>query len=149
MSFRLTGVTVNDGKDIGRNNTLAFWTDPSWRLGWTIPRETLVRCNEMRGPANLLRDRDIKRYQKAVDEDGKLVGYIRFRLPNGDKWGDSWLDAKVPDVSDEERKRLEELSAEGSKEWKTGIRELPLVDEPVSAMNKKLLEEKPDHMGQS
>ncbi|KAK0643768.1 acyl-CoA N-acyltransferase [Cercophora newfieldiana] len=146
MSYRLMSVTVEDGKDIARNNTTAFWTDPSWRLGWTIPLETLIRHNELRGPANLLRDREIKRYQKAVDEDGNLVGYVRFRLPEGDKWRDAWPEARVPDVSDEERKRIDELFAEGTKDYEAGIRDLSIVDEPMSAMHHKLREARKGHM---
>jgi len=141
-------VTVADGKDIGRNNTTAFWTDPSWRLGWNVPLETVTRFNELRGPANLLRDRDTKRYQKAVDENGKLVGYVRFKLPEDEKWHGAWPEAKVPDVTDEDRRQLEDMHAEGSIGWEEAIVELTIVDKPVSAMNKKLKETRQGHMGE-
>ncbi|KAK0620093.1 acyl-CoA N-acyltransferase [Immersiella caudata] len=146
MSYRITTVTVNDGQDMGRNNIVAFWTDPSWRLGWTIPLDRLVRCNEMRGSGSLLRDRDTKRHLKAVDEDGKLVGYVRFKLPDGDEWRNAWPEAKTPEVPEEERKQLEGLYARGSKEWEAGVRDLPLVDEPVSGMSRKLHDERKGHM---
>lgn len=152
MAYRVTSVTIEDGKDIGQHNVRTMWTDSAWRLGWQFPLEEVMRLGGMRGPANILRDRETKRHLKAVDEGGQLVGYARFRFPQvykSQEWQDVWPETIVPDISKERREQLgiDESFAATIEKWEGGNEDLPLVDQPVSTTNKRLLETRQGHMG--
>lgn len=110
----------DDATAIARNNASAFWEDPNWRYSWQhYTLERLVAAFVQRTPRNLLRDRDVLRHFRAVDPaTGRLVGYIRWRLPAGRCWegrqGDgveeqvpAWPEGQTPDVSAEEREEFE------------------------------------------
>lgn len=106
----------DDAAAVARNNASAFWEDPNWRYCWRphYTLERLVAAFVERTPANLLRDRDALRHFKAVDPaTGRLVGYIRWRLPAGRCCGEPpvWPEGQTPDVSVEEREEFEKRAA--------------------------------------
>lgn len=144
-SYEITNCTVHDAAAIAANNMSAFWQDPNWRMLWrhtTLPN--VITQASARGARNLLRDRDALRHFKAVDSStGKLVGYIRWKLPAGhreDEVGRAvWQEGQTPDVSDGERKRFEEMAAAAS--WEID-RSSDVLDEPFSRARQDFLAKK-------
>ncbi|KAI2783954.1 acyl-CoA N-acyltransferase [Daldinia loculata] len=116
-TWNIERCTVADAAALARNNMSAFWEDPNWNLIWPkeTTREFLIENATKRYPRTLVTDREKKRHEKAVDPvTGELVGYARWTLPSEHlttKDGSpEWAEAQVPDVSDEERTRFEELA---------------------------------------
>lgn len=116
-TWKIEHCTVDDAAALAYNNMSAFWEDPNWKNGWSkdITLEYLIEQSAKRQPRNLLRNREKTRHQKAVDPTtGAVVGYARWILPDdhlvGKNGGIGWIEAQVPDVSDAERKRFDELA---------------------------------------
>lgn len=116
--YIITNCTVQDGNDVARNNASAFWEDVNWQYCWkdyTLDR--LIGAFNLRTPRNLLLDQDTRRHFKAVDpETGKLVGYIRWKLPSGRTKAEDgnpvWPEGQTPDVSAEEFEKFERMAAQ-------------------------------------
>lgn len=132
--YLITNCTVKDGAEMARNNMSAFWGDPNWRYVWkhsTLPRVIEVATPRM--PNNLLKNQEALRHFKAVDpETGRLLGYIRWMLPENHYYYDNdnddkdrmepvegglvphdvtrrspvWPEGQIPAVSDEERAEI-------------------------------------------
>ena len=69
-NFVIAPCTFEDGAAISLNNVTAFWQDKTWVLIWTRVGRTLEYVNSqgvLRGPQNLLNNREQKRHQKVVD----------------------------------------------------------------------------------
>ena len=94
--------TVEDAAGLAQNNMSAFWGEIWWRMLWTDRGlDRVIEAAAARQPANLLREREIRRHQKVVDTStGEIVGYSRWIVPESHKG--EWLEAQVPDVSKEE-----------------------------------------------
>lgn len=65
--------------------------------------------------SNLLKDRALLRHFKAVDpETGEFLGYARWKLPPGyqnkEDGSPTWPEGQVPDVTTEERAKIEEVA---------------------------------------
>lgn len=108
--YIITNCTVQDAVDLARNNIPAFWEDPNWRYCWMdFGLEKLVKATEDRYPRNqLIKDRHVLRHFKAIDpQTGKLVGYIRWMLPESRCTNEDgtpvWPEGQVPEVSPKER----------------------------------------------
>lgn len=114
--YVIQGCTIQDAADVARNNMSSFWEDQNWRIVWkhsTLPR--VIDACTARSPRNLLKDRAVLRHFKAVDpETGKFLGYARWKLPPGyDKTeggGPTWPEGQTPDVTPEERAKIEEVA---------------------------------------
>lgn len=84
-------------------------------------------------PNNLLTDRAVRRHQKVVDSTtGGIVAYARWILP--ESHADSWLEAQVPNVTDEEMKLFSVRHKEA--EWSTRD-DMPGFDDPLYEMMAK------------
>lgn len=101
--------TVDDAAGLAKNNMSAFWEEKSWNLLWedgSLPNR--ITAGELRMPRQLLTSRDVRRHQKVVETaTGDIVGYARWILPESLK--DQWLESQTPNVSDEDRRRFDEL----------------------------------------
>jgi len=64
----------------------------------------MIETGVKRLPHILLRSREILRHQQAVDENGAIVGYVRWKLPEGRE--KEWREAQIPDVSKEKRREF-------------------------------------------
>ncbi|KAI3392442.1 hypothetical protein diail_5686 [Diaporthe ilicicola] len=114
--YVIQGCTVEDGADVARNNMTSFWQDVNWRMVWrhtTLPR--VVEACTARSPRNLLKDRALLRHFKAVDpETGRFMGYARWKLPPGYQENEDgsavWPEGQTPDVTPEERAKIEEVA---------------------------------------
>ncbi|KAJ0108764.1 hypothetical protein J7T55_011255 [Diaporthe amygdali] len=114
--YVIQGCTIQDAADVARNNMSSFWQDQNWRIVWkhsTLPR--VIEACTARSPRNLLKDRALLRHFKAVDpETGKFVGYARWKLPPGYHTNEDgtavWPEGQTPDVSSEERAKIEEVA---------------------------------------
>ncbi|KAI0851887.1 acyl-CoA N-acyltransferase [Daldinia vernicosa] len=116
-TWKIERCTVADAAALARNNMSAFWEDPNWKLIWSkeTTLDMLIENNAKRYPRILATDREKKRHEKAVDPaTGELVGYARWVLPSehlaAEDGSPEWAEAQVPDVSDEEKARFEELA---------------------------------------
>ncbi len=116
--WRIEGCTVDDAAAVARNTSGAFWEEPMWMLQWRgdITQDFLTEQLIKLQPTRLLRERDTRRHQKAVDPDsGKLVGYARWLLPDGRTTTSAsepeWAEAQMPDVSADRRKALDAVAA--------------------------------------
>lgn len=145
--WKIEPCTVADGLALARNNMAAFWEDPTWILLWpsNITQEFLIEQSAKRQPRNLLRDREHTRHQKAVDSTtGAVVGYARWILPSSHSTakdgGPEWEEAQVADVSDDERKRFEELAESA---WWKGRNDMNGLDDKNYAVMNPILAEKP------
>jgi hypothetical protein len=109
-SFTLAPLAITDGPAMAQKNLSAFWTNQNWRLMWTRADKTLpwvISQSALRQADNLLRDPARRRHVKAVDENGQLVGYIRWILPERvapDLWPEARFD--VESLSEEELARI-------------------------------------------
>ena len=105
--------TVEDpANGLARNNMSAFWEIPGWNIIWPAGKdlEYLVNATTKRMPHALLTDRPVRRHQKVIYvPTGEIVGYARWVI--SDSLKDEWLEAQVPDVSEEEKKRFSEQHA--------------------------------------
>ncbi|KAJ4243466.1 hypothetical protein NW762_014797 [Fusarium torreyae] len=110
-SYELLNCTTDDSSGIAENNVSAFWQQTWWRILWPgKTRDSLIKAVGARTPKNLLTDRDIRRHQKVIDKtSNNVVGYARWILPDSHK--DSWLVAQIPDVTDSEKDKFQELHA--------------------------------------
>ncbi|KAF4945893.1 hypothetical protein FSARC_14331 [Fusarium sarcochroum] len=110
-SYEVLSCTTNDSSGIAENNVSAFWQQTWWNMLWPgKTRDSLIKAVEARTPKNLITDRDIRRHQKVMDKaSNKVVGYARWILPDSHK--DSWLAARIPEVTDSEREKFVELHA--------------------------------------
>lgn len=125
--------TVEDGPALAKNNMSAFWEQKWWNINWeTATLDEVIEKAAARMPRNLLKDRHVLRHQMVIDTaTGQPVGYARWIMP--ESHADGWLEAQVPNVSDEERKRYDEQFAKI--DWNT--RDLPNMDDPIHVMQKK------------
>ncbi len=141
-SWKIEPVVLADAPAMARNNLSAFWPDPGWRLSWpSVTLDFLIEQHTKQVPEDLLYNQEVLRHLKAVDpETGKLVGYARFALPlTHTRTADGkaiWPEAQTADVSAEERKRIEDISASASWErLETGL------DREPQAIQKRILSE--------
>jgi hypothetical protein len=146
-TWKIERCTVDDGAALAHNNLSAFWEDPNWRNGWQkdITLEYLIEQSVKRQPRNLLRNRVKMRHQKALDPTtGAIVGYARWILPDDHVVGKDgeveWAEAQVPDVSEEESKRIDELAE--SAWWNAGER-MSNSDDKNIVVIRRILAEKP------
>lgn len=147
--YAITNCTVADAADVARHSMSAFWQDPNWRMLWrgtSLP--FLIEQAAARGPRGLLRDRDRLRHYKAVDAGtGRLVGYIRWRLPAGrcrnEDGSPAWGDGQIPDVSPAER-AVYDRRAEAA--WWETDPSGDVLDGPMIKMKNDLLGKK-DYIG--
>ncbi|KAH8694012.1 hypothetical protein BGW36DRAFT_361834 [Talaromyces proteolyticus] len=125
----------------------AFWEDPTWIILWPkdITLDFLIEQSAKRQARNLLQSRQDRRHQKAVDPvTNAVVGYARWILPSGhvttEEGGPEWVEAQVPDVSEEEKKHFEELAQ--SAWWNPGS-DMGEIDEKNEEVMERILAEKP------
>lgn len=141
--FVIQPCTFADAYTVGSNNVKSFWTDITWRQTFAGQTVDLVAHNGgVRGASNFLRDRAHRRHLKAVDSaTGEIVGYARWLLPHaGCTGGDDdpchtiWPEARMPDVTEEERKEAEERSEKAA--WKSLMEgnTMPDIDGPIQEM---------------
>lgn len=98
--------TVDDAVGLANSNMTAFWGEPWWNMNWDKPLAAIIESASARMPTNLLKDRNVRRHQKVIDTStGQIVGYARWILP--ESHADSWLDAQVPDVSEQDKARFQ------------------------------------------
>jgi len=123
-----------------------------WRLQWRpeITQDFLTEQIAKRQPIRLLRDRETLRYQKAVDpETGELVGYARWRLPDSRATTESgepeWLEAQMPDVSEERRREMEAVAAGA---WWDPRTDVDVLNEGNTAVRERVTGGRP-HLGES
>jgi len=84
----------------------------------------------------------MRRHQKAIDADGKLVGYIRWELPaRTENAGELWKEAKIDEtaVSEEEKTTFKREYDSSDWEWDTAT---SVLDPPQTAMKTRLMEGK-------
>lgn len=75
-------------------------------MNWDKPLAAIIESAAARMPVNLLKERNVRRHQKVIDTStGQIVGYARWILP--ESHADSWLDAQVPDVSEQDKARFQ------------------------------------------
>ncbi|KAE8142358.1 hypothetical protein BDV38DRAFT_278523 [Aspergillus pseudotamarii] len=125
----------------------AFWEDPNWVILWPkdMKREFIIEQSAKRQPRNLLRDREKVRHQKAVDPvTGAVVGYARWILPSGhyttEDGSPAWAEAQVPDVSEGEKKRYQELAESA---WWNPREDMDSLDDKNHVVMDRILAEKP------
>lgn len=110
-----------------------------------MKREYIIEQLSKRVPLNvLLKDRDVRRHQKAVDpETGALIGYARWILPDSKvktEIGEpEWIEAQVPDVDADQRKTFEELSETA---WWDPRSDLDDLDSKDAAVKQRILAER-------
>lgn len=144
--WKIEPCTVADAPGLARNNIAAFWEDPTWILLWpNTTQEFLIEQSGKRQPRNLLRNREQTRHLKAVDPaTGAIVGYARWILPPSycttEDGTAEWPNAQVPNVSDEEKKRFDELAESA---WWEGRSDMSGIDDKNNAVMKPILAEKP------
>ena len=108
--------TVEDAAGLAKNNMTSFYGEPWWNMLWDIPLESIITMCTARTPNNLMRDRHVRRHQKVIDTStGQIVGYARWILP--ETHADGWLEAQVPDASDEDKARF--VAAFDAQPWRT------------------------------
>ncbi|KAF2964112.1 hypothetical protein GQX73_g9475 [Xylaria multiplex] len=146
-TWKIERCVVGDAASLARNNMSAFWEDPTWILLWPegTTREFLIEQCAKRQANNMLRDRERTRHLKAVDPStGKIVGYARWILPRNHTTAHDgrpqWDEAQVPDVSDDEERKYEELAL--SAQWKGRSGVSGMDDKNYAVMN-PILAEKP------
>ncbi|KAE8398253.1 hypothetical protein BDV37DRAFT_276256 [Aspergillus pseudonomiae] len=139
--------SVADAPALAYNNMSAFWGDPTWILLWPkgVTLEFLIEQCTKRYPNILLRTRQEVRHQKAVDPlTGDLVGYARWILPPTHlttKDGSSqWVDAQVPDVSDDEKRKFQQLAELA---WWNGRSDMRSIDDINDAVMDRILAQRP------
>lgn len=106
-TYRLVpNCTVDDAVGLANSNMTAFYGEPWWNMNWDKPLDAIIESATARMPTNLLKERDVRRQQKVIDTaTGQIVGYARWILPASH--ADSWLDAQVPDVSEQDKARFQ------------------------------------------
>ncbi|KAK6433236.1 hypothetical protein LTR95_010590 [Oleoguttula sp. CCFEE 5521] len=116
-SILIQSCTTNDGPAIAHNNVGAFWRDASWVLIWGSKTESYVTSQAaLRWPYNLLQDQAQHRFFKAVDsENGKLLGFVRWDLPDVPSAAILWVEGKLPSVEPEVEAELKK--AKESADW--------------------------------
>ncbi|KAI0412000.1 acyl-CoA N-acyltransferase [Xylaria grammica] len=146
-AWKIERCTVEDAAALARNNMSAFWEDPTWILLWPegTTREFLIEQCAKRQARNMLRNREQMRHLKAVDpETGKIVGYARWELPPGHTVAHDgeaqWDEARVPDVSDGEKRGFEELAL--SAQWNARSGVSGMDDKNYAVMNPILAEKR-------
>jgi hypothetical protein len=144
--WKIESCTVADAPALARNNIAAFWEDPTWILLWpNVTQEFLIEQSARRQPRNLLHNREQTRHLKAVNPDTEaVVGYARWILPSGyytTRYGTpEWPDAQVPEVSDEEKKRYDELAESA---WWEGRSDMNRIDDKNNRVMDSILAGKP------
>lgn len=106
-TYRLVpNCTVDDAAGLANCNMTAFYGEPWWNMNWDKPLDAIIESATARMPTNLLKDRNARRHQKVIDTStGQIAGYARWILPASH--ADSWLDAQVPDVSEQDKARFQ------------------------------------------
>ncbi|KAL5332071.1 hypothetical protein ACEPPN_001615 [Leptodophora sp. 'Broadleaf-Isolate-01'] len=133
-------MSVADSEAITRNSIPAFWEDPNWVITWkhTTLEAHLIECLK-RSPRNLITDRAHKRHQKAVDSEGRLIGYARWLLPDSHAKFEVWSEAVVPLVGAEEEEEMKRIAATAI--WKPNDESDDLLV-PLQEARKELLKGK-------
>ncbi|KAE8372210.1 acyl-CoA N-acyltransferase [Aspergillus bertholletiae] len=146
-TWKIEPCSVDDAAALAHNNMAAFWQDSNWIILWPkdMKQEFIIRQSTKRQPRNLLRDREKVRHQKAVDPaTGAVVGYARWILPSGHfTAGDgspAWVEAQVPDVSEDEKKRYQELAESA---WWSPRQDMDSLDDKNHVVMDRILAEKP------
>lgn len=102
----VSNCTVDDAVGLANSNMTAFYGEPWWNMNWDKPLAAIIESAAARMPVNLLKERNVRRHQKVIDTStGQIVGYARWILP--ESHADSWLDAQVPDVSEQDKARFQ------------------------------------------
>jgi len=145
MRWTFSGCTVNDAAALAVNNVGAFWGQPYWRMIWPADAQLPYITEQMRkrmATSVLLKDRDERRHEMAVDEDtGAVVGYARWLVPP--PLQSEWTDGQVPDVEDNAKKALEELA--DSAVWNVGAGtniNTDVLDAKIAATKRRILAER-------
>ncbi|KAE8369830.1 acyl-CoA N-acyltransferase [Aspergillus caelatus] len=135
-TWKIEPCSVKDAAALARNNMAAFWEDPNWITLWPkdMKREFIIEQSAKRQPRNLLRDREKVRHQKAVDPI----------LPPGHRTAENgspaWAEAQVPDVSEDEKKRYQELAESA---WWSPREDMDSLDDKNHVVMDRILAEKP------
>ncbi|OQO11718.1 hypothetical protein B0A48_03445 [Cryoendolithus antarcticus] len=136
-SILIQPCTTHDGLAIATNNVGAFWRDASWILIWGTKTETYVASQAaLRWPYNLLQNQAHHRFFKGVDsESGKLLGFVRWDLPDVPGASELWIEGRVPSVELEVEAVLKK--AKESADWEYIENDL---DAPIGAAMRRLKE---------
>ncbi|KFY08840.1 hypothetical protein V492_05863 [Pseudogymnoascus sp. VKM F-4246] len=140
--WKIESCTFDDAQALARNNMSAFWEDPTWILMWpNIKLDFIIEQSAKRQPRNLLRNREQMRHLKAINPTtGAVVGYARWELPSSHcitaEGTPVWAEFQMPDVSDEEQKRFNELAE--SSWWKARSDMSEIDDKNMEAMKRIL-----------
>jgi hypothetical protein len=157
--FIIRPCTPADGPAIAHNNISAFWRDTNWVLLWKgKTMEYVISQSVKRWPWNLIKNPVRNRFEACVDaETGELLGFAYWILPTVEslkkhgiaiseeellQW---WLEAKVPEVEEEEKKRILQQSSEA--DWAFN-HATDVLDAPRDALKRRCEKEKP-YLGQS
>lgn len=94
-----------DAAAVAACNMRSFWVDAHWRHQWgDTPLDQIVADITKTTPWNLISNRPVKRFLKAVDTDsGTLVGYARWILPDSVVGEICWAETIVAEPSKEQR----------------------------------------------
>ncbi|KAJ8604412.1 hypothetical protein MRB53_041801 [Persea americana] len=139
LDFSFETPTVHDGADLARTQMSAFWQDEDW--AWSRRHTTLEKIipeSSKRIPRDMLVDREIKRYQTAVDATG-IIGVACWILPRHHKH--AWPKAVVPAVTAEEEVEIRRVAE--TAEWHVGPPLSKDFDVRVNAMRKRLESKQP------
>jgi GNAT superfamily N-acetyltransferase len=140
-SCKIDQCTVLDAAALAHNNISAFWEDPTWRILWPsdITLEYLIGESTKRQANNLLRSPEDTRHQKSVDPvTGAVLGYARWILPPSSL--DEWPEAKVPAVSEKEKKQIQKLAESA---WWQFRSDMDHLDDEGHQIKNRILAEKP------
>ncbi|KAE8315837.1 acyl-CoA N-acyltransferase [Aspergillus transmontanensis] len=146
-TWKIEPCFVGDAAALARNNMAAFWEDPNWVILWPkdMKQEFIIEQSAKRQPRNLLHDREKVRHQKAVyPSTGAVVGYARWILPpehcTGENGSPAWAEAQVPDVSEDEKKRYQELAESA---WWSPREDMNSLDDKNHVVMDRIRAEKP------
>ncbi|KAL6854729.1 hypothetical protein ACO1O0_005854 [Amphichorda felina] len=128
--YELRSCTVDDAPGLAKNNASAFWEEEWWNILWeNRTLDSLIEAFTARLPKTLLTDRSVRRHQKIVHvSSGEVVGYARWILPESHRH--EWLEAQIPDLSDQDRQRFDKAYANAN----FTTRGLDDMDNPVLDM---------------
>lgn len=113
MSYSVQPVSIPDAPGLSRTMMTAYYEDLHWLLVWRdMSLPDIIADSERRLPWNLINGRDHKRHQKVVEENGEVIGYVRWLLLN--ECPISWEEAQVKEGSEEERNWCKEQWDQGT-----------------------------------
>ncbi|KAE8411997.1 hypothetical protein BDV36DRAFT_288268 [Aspergillus pseudocaelatus] len=119
----------------------------SWKIKpcSEVTLDFLIEQCAKRYPNILLHSRQEARHQKVVDPlTGELVGYARWLLPSThvttDDGRPQWIDAQVPDVTEFDKKRFQQIAESA---WWNGRSDMRSIDDMNDAVMDRILEQMP------